>query len=69
MYMSCVPYAFKAEEVHVVLNCWFLLGFTRYLDHASCKLHGNVLCFVKALDFQGEITEQFDAYNFTRLVT
>ena len=34
---------------------WGSQGLTRYSDRASLKHHGNVLCFVKALEFQGEI--------------
>jgi len=45
------------------------MGFTRYSDHASCKRHNNLLYFVKALDFRGEIKKLFDVYNFTRHIT
>ena len=46
------------------------MGFTRYSDCASSKDHGDVVCFVKSLDFGGEIKiKRFNAYNFTRLVT
>jgi len=31
------------------------VGLTRYSDYASRKHHGDILCFVKALAFQGEI--------------
>lgn len=30
-------------------------GITRYLDCVSCKHHTSVLCFVKVLEFLGEI--------------
>ena len=46
------------------------MGITRYSDRASRKHHSNVLCFVKALEFHGEINKsQFDACSFTRLFT
>jgi len=57
--------AFFCWAFHVTLNGhntllkkrWGSLGLTRYSDHASRKHHGNVLCFVKALKFQGEINK------------
>ena len=50
---------------HVTLNGhstllkkrWGSLELTRYSDRASRKHHDNVLCFVKALEFQGEISK------------
>ena len=49
---------------------WDLVGFIGYSDCTSYQHHGDVLCFVKALLFRGEIKkQQFDTYNFTRLVT
>ena len=64
--------------VHVTFNNrnallkkpWGSVGFTRYSDCASSQDHGDVVCFVKSLDFWGEIKEKrFNAHNFTRLVT
>jgi len=48
---------------HMILNGhnvtlkkqWGSLGIAKYSDCTSCKHHGNVLCFVKALKFWGEL--------------
>ena len=51
-------------------NPWGSVGFTRYSDCASSKDHGDVLCFVKTLDFwDGIKKKQFDVYKFTRLIS
>ena len=64
--------------VHVTFNSrstllkkpWGSVGFTRYSDCASNKDHGDVVCFVKSLDFGDEIKKKrFNAHNFTTLVT
>ena len=57
--------AFTCWAFHVTLNSrntllkkqWRSLRLIRYLDHASPKHHSNVLCFVKALEFLGEISK------------
>ena len=36
---------------------WGLMGLTRYSDCEARKHYGNVLCFVKALQFRGEISK------------
>ena len=47
---------------------WGSVGFTKYSDFASSKDHSNVVCFVKSLDFWGEIEKKrFNAHNFTRV--
>jgi len=57
--------AFFCWVFHVTLNGyntllkkqWGLLGLNRYSDCASHKHHGNVLCFVKALEFRDKINK------------
>ena len=70
--------AFFCWVFHVTLNGhdtlvkkrWGSAGLTRYSDYTSRKHHGDVLCFVKALAFRGEINKlRFDAFNFTRLIS
>jgi len=44
------------------------VGFTRYSDCASSKDHGDVVCFVKSLDFWGQIKKkQFDVNNLSHI--
>ena len=41
---------------------WGSLGITRYSDRVLRKHHTNVFCYIKDLEFRGEINElQFDA--------
>ena len=56
--------AFFSLVFHVTLNSHYinlksdgLTGLIRYSDGASCKLQGDVLCFVKALGDWDEINK------------
>ena len=56
---------FFCRAFHMTLNGhntllkkrWRLLGLYRYSDCASRKHQDNVFCFVKALEFRGEINK------------
>ena len=64
------------QRSHVTFNSrntllkkpWGSVGFSKYSDCALSKNHGDVLCFVKTLDFGVEIKKRFDAYNEKTIV-